>query len=72
MKEAYRLIRKDGVSGIDGATADDYGANLEANLSDLLDRIKSGRHQIDDVVQRRQRHSSFRSCQFSYPLSSGL
>jgi hypothetical protein len=21
------------------------------------------------VVQRRQRHSSFRSCQFSYPLS---
>ena len=25
--------------------------------------------QIDDVVQRRQRHSSFRSCQFSYPLS---
>src|SRR6202171_5173470 len=24
---------------------------------------------IDDVVQRRQRHSSFRSCQFSYPLS---
>src|SRR5215467_4699393 len=25
--------------------------------------------QIDDVVQRGQRHSSFRSCQFSYPLS---
>ena len=25
--------------------------------------------QIYDVVQRRQRHSSFRSCQFSYPLS---
>src|SRR6516162_6852238 len=26
--------------------------------------------QVDDVVQRRQRHSSFRSCQSSYPLSS--
>src|SRR6516165_153451 len=25
--------------------------------------------QIDDVVQRGQRHFSFRSCQFSYPLS---
>ena len=25
--------------------------------------------QVDDVVQRRQRHSSFRSCQFTYPLS---
>src|SRR6516164_1573058 len=25
--------------------------------------------QIEDVVQRRQRHSLFRSCQFSYPLS---
>jgi hypothetical protein len=25
--------------------------------------------QIDDVVQRGERHSSFRSCQFSYPLS---
>src|SRR6266481_4813595 len=25
--------------------------------------------QVDDVVQRRQRHTSFRSCQFSYPLS---
>jgi hypothetical protein len=25
--------------------------------------------QINDVMQRRQRHSSFRSCQFSYPLS---
>ena len=43
MKEAYRLTRKDGAPGIDGVTAADYEANLEANLLDLLERIKSGR-----------------------------
>jgi len=29
--------------GIDGVTAADYEVSLEANLLDLLDRIKSGR-----------------------------
>src|SRR4051812_29619035 len=41
MREAYRLTRKDGAPGIDGVTAADYEANLEANLLDLLDRIRS-------------------------------
>ena len=45
MKEAYRLTRKDGAPGIDGVTAAIYEMNLEANLCDLLDRIKSGRYQ---------------------------
>ena len=40
MMEAYRLTRKDGAPGIDGVTAADYEVNLEANLLDLLDRIK--------------------------------
>lgn len=44
MREAYRLTRKDGAPGIDGVTAAAYEANLEANLADLLDRIKSGRY----------------------------
>ncbi len=44
MLEAYRLTRKDGAPGIDGMTAADYEANLEANLVDLLARIKSGRY----------------------------
>ena len=44
MKEAYRLTRKDGAPGIDGVTAAAYEAGLEANLVDLLDRIKSGRY----------------------------
>lgn len=44
MLEAYRLTRKDGAPGIDGVTAADYEANLEANLDDLQARIKSGRY----------------------------
>jgi RNA-directed DNA polymerase len=49
MKEAYRLTRKDGAPGIDGVTAADYATNLEANLLDLLDRIKSGRYEAPPV-----------------------
>ena len=49
MKEAYRLTRKDGAPGIDGVTAATYETNLEANLRDLLDRIKSGRYQAPPV-----------------------
>ena len=49
MKEAYRLTRKDGAPGIDGVTAADYEVNLEANLLDLLDRIKSGRYRAPPV-----------------------
>jgi group II intron reverse transcriptase/maturase len=44
MAEAWRQTRKDGAPGVDGVTAADYGANLEANLLDLLERIKSGRY----------------------------
>ena len=44
MREAYRLTRKDGATGIDGVTAADYEKDLEANLDDLLGRMKSGRY----------------------------
>src|SRR4029453_13057006 len=49
MQKAYRLTRKDGAPGIDGVTADEYATNLDANLLDLLDRIKSGRYQAPPV-----------------------
>jgi hypothetical protein len=49
MKEAYRLTRKDGAPGIDGVTANEYAANLETNLLNLLDRIKSGRYRAPPV-----------------------
>ena len=44
MREAYRLTRKNGATGIDGVTAADYEKDLEANLDDLLHRMKSGRY----------------------------
>ena len=49
MQEAYRLTRKDGAPGIDGVMADAYARNLDANLLDLLDRIKTGRYQAPPV-----------------------
>ena len=49
MKKAYELTRKDGATGIDGVTANDYEANLQGNLLDLLDRIKSGRYKAPPV-----------------------
>ena len=44
MIEAYRRTRKDGAAGIGGVTGADYEKDLEANLHDLLNRIKSGRY----------------------------
>ena len=49
MREAYRLTRKDGAPGIDGVTAAEYVQSLEVNLSDLLERVKSGRYQAPPV-----------------------
>jgi RNA-directed DNA polymerase len=40
--EAYLHTRKDGAVGVDGQTAEDYGANLPDNLQALVDRAKSG------------------------------
>jgi len=42
LRVAYHHTRKDGAVGIDGVTATEYEAQLESNLSSLLDRFKSG------------------------------
>jgi group II intron reverse transcriptase/maturase len=42
LRVAYQETRKDGAVGVDDQTAADYAANLESNLSSLLDRFKSG------------------------------
>src|SRR3974377_2216008 len=49
MKEPYRPPPKNGAPGMGGVTAADYATNLEANLLDLLDRIKSGRYKAPPV-----------------------
>jgi len=45
LREAYRRTRKEGAVGVDGQTAEAYGADLTANLQGLLERAKSGLYQ---------------------------
>jgi RNA-directed DNA polymerase len=52
LREAYRRTRKDAAVGVDGQTAAEYEANLEANLNSLLDRAKSGDHYRAPPVRR--------------------
>jgi RNA-directed DNA polymerase len=42
LREAYRRTRKDGATGVDGQTADEYASRLEENLGSLFERVKSG------------------------------
>jgi len=52
LHEAYRRTRKDGAPGVDGQTAKEYEADLEANLQSLLDRAKSGERYKAPPVRR--------------------
>lgn len=52
MREAHRRVRKDGATGVDGQTAEEYAKNLEENLQSLLDRAKSGDHYRAPPVRR--------------------
>lgn len=51
LREAYRLTNKSSAAGIDGVTAKEYEANLEENLCDLHERLKSRRY-IAPPVER--------------------
>jgi RNA-directed DNA polymerase len=49
MYEAYRQTRKSGAVGVDKVSAGDYAADLEANLTSLLDRFKTGTYYAPPV-----------------------
>ncbi len=49
LEEAYRRTRKDRAVGVDGVTAEAYEVRLHENLSDLLERFKSGRYRAPPV-----------------------
>ncbi len=51
LREAYRLTPKDRAAGVDGVTAKQYAENLEQNLIELHERLRSGRY-IAPPVQR--------------------
>ncbi len=49
LREAYRRTRKDGATGVDGQSAEEYAAHLEDNLRSLLERAKSGTYRAPPV-----------------------
>jgi hypothetical protein len=49
LREAYRSTRKDGATGVDGQTAQEYATALEGNLQSLLQRAKSGSYRAPPV-----------------------
>jgi RNA-directed DNA polymerase len=49
LREAYRRTRKDGATGVDGQTADEYATHLEGHLRSLLERAKSGMYRAPPV-----------------------
>ncbi|WP_394841431.1 group II intron reverse transcriptase/maturase [Pendulispora brunnea] len=49
LNEAYRRTRKDGATGIDGVSAEQYEEKLQENLQNLLEGVKSGMYRAPSV-----------------------
>lgn len=49
LHEAWRQTRKDGATGVDGTTAQEYAQNLDERLGELEDRVKAGRWRAPPV-----------------------
>ena len=49
LREAYRLTRKDGATGVDGETGAAYANDLDTRLSDLKERAKAGTYYAPPV-----------------------
>jgi group II intron reverse transcriptase/maturase len=49
LREAYKGVRKNGATGVDEVTAEEYEKDLEENLRSLLERFKSGRYYAPPV-----------------------
>jgi len=49
LEAAYRRIRKGAAVGVDGVTKEDYGRELETNLQDLHERLKSKRYRHQPI-----------------------
>ena len=49
LHEAFQRTRKDGATGVDRQTAEEYATDLEGNLRSLLDRAKSGTYRAPPV-----------------------
>jgi RNA-directed DNA polymerase len=49
LKAAYGRIRKDAAVGVDGVTKESYGEQLEENLRDLHERMKTGKYRHQPI-----------------------
>ena len=49
LKEAFKRIRKNAAAGVDGVTARDYAVDLDANIADLYQHMRSGRYTAPPV-----------------------
>jgi retron-type reverse transcriptase len=49
LERAYRRARKDAAVGVDGVTKEAYGEDLESNLTDLHERMKSKRYRHQPI-----------------------
>ena len=49
LREAYRRTRKDGATGVDGQTAEEYARDLEKNLERVHELAKSGAYRAPPV-----------------------
>ena len=52
LREAYERTRKDAAPGIDGITAQQYAGNLEANLTNLHEQLRSGNYKAPPVKRK--------------------
>ena len=46
LKEAFGRTRKDAAPGVDGVLAKEYAENLDENLGNLQERLRSGRYDL--------------------------
>jgi RNA-directed DNA polymerase len=51
LRLAFRSLRKQAAPGVDGQRYEDYAANLDHNLKDLYQRLRTGRYRAP-VVRR--------------------
>jgi RNA-directed DNA polymerase len=49
LKQAYKRLRKDAASGVDGVTWEEYGERLDERLLDLQDRVHRGSYHPQPV-----------------------
>ena len=52
LKKAYEALEADAAPGVDGVTKKEYGRDLERNLKELHERLKTGRYRAKPVLRR--------------------